>query len=89
MARCTNSCTVIHKDALMSTSDAKIAPMSENVKQHRHSREPTHGNVLKESDFFPGFYLVYFFEVKKYFYCTENVIKLECAARPASFNTTS
>lgn len=70
--------TLLHKGALVSTLNANIAPLSETVRTNRHAREVTHGNVLKESDFFLGYYLVHFFELNKSFYCTDSVIKLEC-----------
>lgn len=62
----------------------KIAPLSDTIRNEHHARETTHGNVLKESDFFPGYNLVHFFYIKKYFYCSDKVIKLECPGSSSS-----
>ena len=75
------SSALIHKNALVSTQHPRIAPKSNKSVSSCQNRDITHGNLLKQSDFFPGFFLVYFLDIKKYFYCADNVLKLECAGK--------
>ena len=65
------------KGCLVSTRNARIAPKTEKVVKVRHSRDVTFGNVLKQSEYFPDLYLVYFYQIERYFYITDNVVKFE------------
>ena len=69
--------TLLKQGCLVSTKNAKIAPRTERVVNVRHSRDITFGNILKESEYFPGLFLVYFYQIERYFYCGDKVIKFE------------
>ena len=58
------------------TRSDKIAKLTKNVVRYCCKRIPTYGNVIKESDYFPGWYLVHFYKDNEYYYCTEKVIKV-------------
>ena len=36
--------------------------------------QPCHGNLVMESEYFPSYWLVHFFEMNKYFYCSKVVL---------------
>ena len=58
------------------TKSDKIAKLSKYAVRFRCKRTPTYGNVIKESDFFPGFYLVHFYKDNEYYYYEDKVIKI-------------
>lgn len=56
---------------------SKIAPKTATVAKVCHSRDITYGYVLKESEYFPSLYLVYFYQIDCYFYCSDTVVTFE------------
>ena len=71
--------TLIKKVSLFSTCNTRIAPKTVQVVKVCHNRDPTYGNNLKESKYFPGLFLVYFYQIERYFYCGVNAVKFEGA----------
>ena len=72
-----NPPTLIKQGCLVSSRSARIAPKTAHVVKVRHSRDPTFGNVLKQSEYFPALFLIYFYQIDRYLYCSSNVIKFE------------
>ena len=59
----------IHAGCRVTTKHTRFAPMGPK-KRSRGVRVPVHGNVLEESEYFPGFWLVYIFShnINSHFY---------------------
>ena len=72
-----NPISLLKKGCKVSTRNARIAPKTEKVVKVRHAREVTYGNVLKQSEYFPYLFLVYFYQIERYFYVTDKVVKFE------------
>ena len=70
-----NPPSLLKKGCLVSTRNARIAPKTANVVKVRHSRDVTYGNVLKQSEYFPHLFLIYFYQIERYFYTTDTVVK--------------
>ena len=68
----------------VSTTDARIAPLSEKAPpgKSKRVRLPLHGTVVKQSEYYPRFWLVNFFDGRS-FYVTENVVKFEGGVTPS------
>lgn len=66
------------------TTSALIAPLSDEPVESRCTRKKMAGTVVKESAYFPGIWLVYFFSLQKYYYCAENVIKFVSPTDPTN-----
>ena len=67
--------TPISSGALVSTRNAKICPKGDVVVS-RHNRRELYGNVIRESPYFPGFWLVHFKSEHKYYYVYCQSLKL-------------
>ena len=67
-----NRDTTLSSGSYVSMVNSKIAPLSNKVKKERHYRVKIHGHVIEESEVFVGWFLVYFYETKKYFYVLDN-----------------
>ena len=64
---------------LASTRHRLIAPLSGKKVKERDSRQRVFGNVMKESDYFPGYWLVHFYDMGRYYFVSENRLKFECS----------
>ena len=69
--------------------NAKISDLSSKPVHVRKTRLKTIGTVVKESSYIPGFWLVYFFGVKKFFYCSHKVVTFLSNSNPPSKVTKS
>ena len=65
---------------LASTRHRLIAPLSGKKVKERDSRQRVFGNVMKESDYFPGYWLVHFYDLGRYYYVSEDRLKFECSS---------
>ena len=72
--------TPICAGAHVSTKSKDISPMGPR-KKSRGVRLEVHGNVIKKSDYFPGYWLVHFFSegVNEYYYCVTRALKFICS----------
>ena len=43
--------------------------------------------MIRESEYFPGYWLVHYFNLRKYYYCIERVIKFVCDGAPDHYVT--
>ena len=59
------------------TSDPRIAPLEDVIRPGKKEKlpAPTHGKIIKQSDYFPNFWLVEFYGIQKRYYVTEKVVK--------------
>ena len=58
---------LLKKGSLVSTHNARIAQKSDKVVKVCHSRDVAYDNVLKENEYFPSFFLVYFYQIDCYY----------------------
>ena len=81
MLRTDATFTPISPGAHVSTRSMDVCPMGPR-KRVRGVRKETHGNVVKASDYFPGYWLVHFFseEVNDYYYCKTKTLKFQSSA---------
>ena len=70
------SYTPISNGAHISTRSRLVSPMGRK-KVSKRVRKEMNGNVIKESEYFPGFWLVHFFseEVNEFYYCRTKTLK--------------
>ena len=54
----------------------KICKLSEHAVKHHCTCLKAFCNIIKESDFFPVFYLVHFYKENTYYYCEARIIKV-------------
>ena len=45
------------------------------MKKDNHVRVPAYGHIVKQSEYFPMYFLVYFMNEKKYLYSTDKVVR--------------
>ena len=85
LKRTDSTYTPISIGAHVSTRSMDICPMGPR-KRSRGVRKEMHGNVIKPSDYFPGYWLVHFFseEVNEYYYCCTRMLKYHCSATVTS-----
>ena len=71
-------------DSQVWTIHPDIAPLSEEVPpgKHRRVRIPLFGTIVKQSEHYPRFWLVNFYDGRS-FYVTLDVLKLKCKASPS------
>ena len=77
-----------HSGALILTQHSKVVGPCQKGENIR-SRKPAYGNVLYQSEYYPGFWLIHFFATNKYYYCQEKVIKFESPAGVTSLIDTT
>ena len=86
-ARRINRNTLFSPGAHVYTYSKKVCELSDEVVNYRCSRKKACGNVMRESEYFPGYWLVHYFNLQKYYYCTERVIKFVCDSAPDHYVT--
>ena len=82
-ARSENRTTFFKPGYMVFTRSSKIADLSVLPVNACKTRIKTLGTVIKESAYFPGFWLVYFFGVQKYYYCNERVVTFMDPSKPS------
>ena len=76
LSRINREVSRFHKGALVSSLHSKIVqPCPKGAS--KDSRKPVYGNVVCESEYFPGYWLIHFFASNEYYYCLENAMKFE------------
>ena len=60
---------------LVTTCHIKIAPLG-YIKIERHVRQEVYGNVISESEYFPGFWLIDFYNLKRFDYVATHFLKV-------------
>ena len=68
-ARSLNRMSLFKPGYMVFSQNPKIADLSTEPVKARKTRVKTLGIVIKESKYLPGYWLVYFFGVQRYFYC--------------------
>ena len=79
LQRVDSSYQPIHVGDVVTTRHKKVAPLGP-VRIWRQSRKTISGNVIEESQYFPGFWLVYWFTEKKYYYVSTKFLKYSSSA---------
>ena len=79
-----NRQTTFSEGGLVSTIHPQIAPQENFIRPGKKYRKriPTFGKIIKQSEFFPNFWLVDFYSLGKSFYVTEKVVNFLSKAGP-------
>ena len=78
--------SLFKKGTIVSMFSRHIATLSLKPNNVRESRDKTMGTVVKKSEIFPDLFLVNFYDVKKYCYVTEDVIRYDSGCTPNSMS---
>ena len=81
--------SLFKKGTIVFTFSRFIATKSLKPNNVRESGNKTMGTVVKRSEIFPDLFLVNFYDVKKYRYVTEDVIRYDSGCTPTSLSLAS